>query len=41
VPELVHHCNRIVLMHRGAFVEEMASADTSEDQISDKLKNLT
>ena len=41
VPELVHNCNRIVLMHRGAFVEEMASADTSEDQISDKLKNLT
>ena len=41
VPELVHNCNRIVLMHRGAFVEEMASVDTSEDQISDKLKNLT
>jgi len=41
VPELVHNCNRIVLMHRGAFVEEMASADTSEDQISDKLKNFT
>ncbi len=41
VPELVHNCNRIILMHRGAFVEEMASADTSEDQISDKLKNLT
>ncbi len=41
VPELVHNCNRIVLMHRGALVEELTSVDTSEDQISDKLKNLT
>lgn len=41
VPELIHNCNRIFVMHRGAFVEEMASTATSEDQINDKLKSLT
>ncbi|MGQ9367226.1 sugar ABC transporter ATP-binding protein [Azospirillum sp. ST 5-10] len=41
VLELVQNCNRIVVMHRGRFVEELDSAATSEEQVSERLKALT
>jgi simple sugar transport system ATP-binding protein len=41
VLELVQNCNRIVLMHRGRFVEDVDSTATSEEQVSDKLKTFT
>lgn len=41
VLELVQNCNRIVLMHRGRFVDEMDSAATSEEQVSETLKTFT
>lgn len=41
VLELVQNCNRIVLMHRGRFVNEVDSAATSEEQVSDMLKTFT
>ena len=40
IPELIHNCNRIVLMHRGKFVEELDSIETTEDEISDILKGF-
>ncbi len=40
VGELVQNCNRIVLMHRGRFVETLASTDVSEEEISAKLKSF-
>ncbi len=41
VLELVQNCNRIVLMHRGRFVEDVACATTSEERISEQLKTFT
>lgn len=41
VLELVQNCNRIVLMHRGRFVEDVACAATSEERLSDTLKTFT
>lgn len=38
VPELLQNCNRIVMMHKGRFVDEFATAETSEDEINAKLK---
>ncbi len=38
VPELIHNCNRLVMMHKGRFVEELLTAQTSEDEINAKLK---
>jgi simple sugar transport system ATP-binding protein len=40
VPELIQNCNRIVMMHKGRFVEELVAARTSEDDINAKLKSL-
>jgi len=40
VPELIQNCNRIVMMHKGRFVEEWPAAGTSEDQINARLKSL-
>ena len=40
VPELMQNCNRIVMMHKGRFVEELVTAQTSEDEINAKLKML-
>lgn len=40
VLELVQNCNRIVLMHRGRFVDERESAATSEEQVSETLKTF-
>ncbi|SNB77235.1 monosaccharide ABC transporter ATP-binding protein, CUT2 family [Arboricoccus pini] len=40
LPELVHNSNRILLMHKGAIVETLASASVNEDQLAAKLKAL-
>lgn len=40
VPELIQNCNRIIMMHRGRFTDEMASANTSDGQISSLLRTL-
>jgi simple sugar transport system ATP-binding protein len=40
VPELVQNCSRIVLMHRGRFIEDLSTAETTEAAIVDKLKAL-
>ncbi len=37
LPELVQNCSRIIVMHRGRFVADMASGETSEHEISDML----
>ena len=37
LPELVQNCSRIIVMHRGRFVADMASDETSEHEISDML----
>ncbi|WP_255543003.1 ATP-binding cassette domain-containing protein [Azospirillum sp. INR13] len=41
VPELVQNCNRIVLMHRGRFIEDLPAADVTEETVSDRLKTFT
>ena len=40
VPELLQHCNSIVLMHRGRFVDRFDGGTASEDTISAALKTL-
>jgi simple sugar transport system ATP-binding protein len=40
VPELIQNCNRIVMMHKGRFVEEWVTALTTEDEINAKLKSF-
>lgn len=40
VPELVTNCNRIIVMHRGRFVQELSGAKTTEDAVNDCLKLL-
>jgi len=40
VPELVAHCNRIALMHRGHFEGVFETAQTSEAALADRLKAL-
>jgi simple sugar transport system ATP-binding protein len=40
VPELIQNCNRIVMMHKGRFVEELETSRTSEDDINARLKAL-
>nr|WP_321985390.1 sugar ABC transporter ATP-binding protein [uncultured Lichenicoccus sp.] len=41
VPELLAHCNRIALMHRGRLLDIVQAAETSEAQLSDRLGALT
>ncbi|PWC36072.1 sugar ABC transporter ATP-binding protein [Azospirillum sp. TSO35-2] len=41
VLELVQNCNRIVLMHRGRFVDDLSCADATEEMVSDRLKTFT
>jgi simple sugar transport system ATP-binding protein len=36
----VQNCSRIVLMHRGRFIEDLSTAETTEAAIVDKLKAL-
>ncbi len=38
--ELVQNCNRIVVMHRGRFVETLETAETSEHRVSDMLTSF-
>lgn len=40
VPELVQNCNRILLMHRGRIVDEMAAGSASESLVNEKLRGL-
>lgn len=40
LPELVEHCSRIVVMHRGRLVEELDAAATDEAALSDRLRAL-
>ncbi|PLW78747.1 sugar ABC transporter ATP-binding protein [Cohaesibacter celericrescens] len=41
VLELAQNCSRVVLMHRGRFIEEMEGDAILEDVISDKLKSFS
>ncbi|WP_319528835.1 sugar ABC transporter ATP-binding protein [uncultured Cohaesibacter sp.] len=41
VLELAQNCSRVVLMHRGRFVEELEGDAILEDVISNKLKSFT
>ncbi len=41
VLELVQNCNRIVLMHRGRFIDDLPAADVTEETVSDRLKTFT
>jgi len=40
LPELVTNCSRILVMHRGRFVEELAGPQATEDVVNDRLKLL-
>ncbi len=40
VPELVQNCNRVIVMHRGRFVDEVAADALNEDALNDRLKAL-
>ena len=37
IPEILHNCNRILLMRRGRITEEFVSARTSEHELGEKL----
>ena len=40
IHELVHNCNRIIVMHRGEFVDEIPARDADENDINKRLKEL-
>lgn len=40
VPELVQNCNRVLVMHRGRFVDELSGETLTEDAVNDRLKTL-
>jgi len=40
VPELVQNCNRVLVMHRGRFVDELSGETMTEDAVNDRLKTL-
>ena len=40
IPELVSVCNRVVVMHRGRVVDEIAGADVNENVISRVLQEV-
>lgn len=40
VPELVQNCNRVLVMHRGRFVDELSGESMTEDAVNDRLKML-
>lgn len=40
VPELIQNCNRVLVMHRGRFVDELSGAAMNEDAVNDRLKAL-
>lgn len=41
LPELAQNCNRILVMHRGRLVAEVAGGATSEATVSDMLRQLS
>ena len=41
VEELLHNCNRIIIMHRGRIVDEFEAAALTEDDVSDRLRALS
>ncbi len=40
LPELVDHCNRILVLHRGRLAASVEAADTSEAALGDQLRAL-
>lgn len=40
IHELVHNCNRIIIMHKGKFIDEISSEDAEENNINNRLKEL-
>ncbi|TKB07763.1 sugar ABC transporter ATP-binding protein [Desulforhopalus sp. IMCC35007] len=40
INELVHNCNRIIIMHKSKFVEEIPASDAEENDINNRLKEL-
>lgn len=40
IHELVHNCNRIIVMHKGEFVDEISARDAEENDINNRLKEL-
>jgi len=37
VPEVYHNCNRVIIMHKGRFVAEMDTAQTSAEEIQARV----
>jgi len=37
IPEVFHNCNRIIVMHKGKFIAEFDTAQTTEDEIQDRI----
>ena len=40
IPELLHNCNRILIMHKGKFVDELRNERCNEDELTRQLKAL-
>ncbi|PHR25852.1 MAG: lipase [Desulfotalea sp.] len=40
IHELVHNCNRIIIMHKGEFVDEIPARAAEENDINNRLKEL-
>ncbi len=40
IQELVYNCNRILIMHRGRFIDEIPAEKTEENDINNRLKEL-
>lgn len=40
IHELVHNCNRIILMHKGKFIDEISAEQAEENDINNRLKEL-
>ena len=41
IPELLQTCNRSFLMHRGEIVNEYANLDLDENQLSERMRQLS
>ncbi|PID56424.1 lipase [candidate division KSB3 bacterium] len=40
IPELLHNCNRILVMHKGRFVDELQGERCNEDELTRQLNAL-
>jgi simple sugar transport system ATP-binding protein len=40
IPELLHNCNRVLLMHKGKFVDELRDERCHEDEVTRQLNAL-